>query len=66
MLVLSRKLEEQIVIGDRITITVLAVRGNRVKLGIHCPADIPVHRKEVAESIHRSMSAVNSEVLCLQ
>jgi len=51
MLVLSRKREEVIVIGNGITITVLAVSGDRVKLGIVAPAEVPVHREEVFRSI---------------
>ncbi len=52
MLVLSRKLSEAIVIGDGITISVLAVHGDRVKLGIDAPAEIPVHRQEVSRRIN--------------
>lgn len=47
MLVLTRKKEESIVIGDGVTVTVLEVRGNRVRLGINAPQDTPVHRQEV-------------------
>lgn len=51
MLVLSRKLEESIMIGDKIEIKVVAVHGETVKLGITAPRNIPVHRKEVYEEI---------------
>jgi len=51
MLILSRKLNEQIVIGDRIVITVVAIRGGNVRLGIEAPADVPVHRREVYEAL---------------
>ena len=47
MLVLSRKLDESIVIDNRITITVLEVRENRIRLGIEAPEEIPVMRKEL-------------------
>jgi carbon storage regulator len=47
MLVLSRKQGEEITIGNEIIITVLAVRGDRVKIGITAPAEVPVHRKEI-------------------
>ena len=47
MLVLSRTCEETIMIGDDVEITVLDVRGDKVRLGIRAPARIPVHRKEV-------------------
>ena len=51
MLVLSRKRKETIVIGSGITVTVLAVDGDRVKLGIVAPAEVPVHREEVYQRI---------------
>lgn len=50
MLVLSRKAEEQIAIGNGIRITVLSVRGNRVRLGIHAPDDVTIHRLEMVAS----------------
>lgn len=53
MLVLSRKLEESIMIGDKIEIKVIAVHGETVKLGITAPRDIPVHRKEVYDEIEK-------------
>ena len=53
MLVLSRKLEESIMIGDEIEIKVISVQGETVKLGITAPRTIPVHRKEVYEEIER-------------
>ena len=53
MLVLSRKLEESIMIGDEIEIKVISVQGETVKLGITAPRSIPVHRKEVYEEIER-------------
>ena len=51
MLVLSRKRDEQIVIGDDIVIMVLEIRGDKVRLGIQAPADVPVHRQEVFEKL---------------
>ena len=54
MLVLSRKCGESIVVADNITVTVLEVRGGRVKLGIAAPGDTTIHRAEVYEKIvHR-------------
>ena len=53
MLILTRKVEESITIGNRITVSVLEVRGNQVKLGIEAPRDIPVNRTEIFESIIR-------------
>jgi len=53
MLVLSRHRDEQIMIGDEIIITVVEIRGDKVRLGIEAPPDIPVHRLEVYERIKR-------------
>ncbi|HKI37340.1 MAG TPA: carbon storage regulator CsrA [Gemmataceae bacterium] len=52
MLVLSRKKNESIVINNDITVTVVEIRGDKVRLGIVAPKDIPVHRQEVFEAIH--------------
>lgn len=49
MLVLARKFDESIVIGNDITITVLRIDGDTVRLGITAPIEVPVHREEVAE-----------------
>lgn len=57
MLVLSRKLGEVITIGDDISVTVLAVDGERVKLGIVAPAEVPVHREEVYQRIENGSSS---------
>jgi len=51
MLVLSRKKNESIVINDQITIVVVEIRGDKVRLGIEAPKDVPVHRREVYEAI---------------
>ena len=53
MLVLSRKKNESIVINDDITIVVVEIRGERVRLGIECPKDVPVHRREVFDAIQK-------------
>ncbi|MEW5945501.1 MAG: carbon storage regulator CsrA [bacterium] len=53
MLVLSRKLEESVMIGDNVEIKVVGVHGDTVKLGITAPRTIPVHRKEVYEEIEK-------------
>ncbi len=54
MLILSRKLNESIVIDGRITVKIMRVDGDVVKLGIAAPADVPVHRQEVYDEICRS------------
>jgi len=51
VLVLTRKVEESITIGNHITVSILEVRGNQVKLGIRAPKDVPVNRTEIVESI---------------
>ncbi len=56
MLVLSRQKDESIMIGDDVEITIVDVRGDKVRLGIAAPKDIPVHRKEVYEAIQREKS----------
>ena len=53
MLVLSRQRDESIMIGDNVQITVVDIRGDKVRLGIVAPAEIAVHRKEVYEAIQR-------------
>lgn len=53
MLVLSRRKDESIVIGDNIHVTVVDIRGDAVRLGITAPKDIPVYRKEIYEAIQR-------------
>ena len=53
MLVLSRKPNESICISSDIVVTVLSIRGDNVKLGIEAPREMPVHRQEVYEAIHR-------------
>jgi carbon storage regulator len=53
MLVLSRHRDESIMIGDDIVVTIVDIRGDKVRLGIDAPSDIPVHRQEVYEAIQR-------------
>ena len=54
MLVLSRKKNESIIINDNITVTVIEIRGDKIRLGIEAPKDVSVHRREVYEAIHGS------------
>jgi len=58
MLVLSRQRDESIMIGDHIVITIVDIRGDKVRLGIQAPAEVPVHRQEVYEAIKRENSGV--------
>ena len=57
MLVLSRKKNESIVINNDVVVTVVEIRGDKVRLGIVAPKDVPVHREEVYEAIHGSKPA---------
>ncbi len=59
MLVLSRQRDESIIIGDNIVITVVDIRGDKVRLGINAPTEIPVHRQEVYEAIQRENQRAN-------
>jgi carbon storage regulator len=51
VLILTRRIGEKIVIGDNVTITVLGVKGNQIRVGIEAPRDVPVHREEIYQRI---------------
>jgi carbon storage regulator len=53
MLVLSRQRDESIIIGTNVVVTIVDIRGDKVRLGIEAPQEIPVHRREVYEAIQR-------------
>ena len=57
MLVLSRQRDETIMIGDDVEITIVDIRGDKVRLGISAPPHVPVHRKEVYEAIRKEQQA---------
>jgi len=63
MLVLSRTTDESIMVGENIEITIIAVRGNKVRLGITAPRSIPVHRKEVYKAIHREKTPTKLQLI---
>jgi carbon storage regulator len=54
MLVLTRKKNESIIINDNIVVTVVDIRGDKVRLGFDAPKEVPIHRREVYEAIKRS------------
>jgi carbon storage regulator len=60
MLVLSRKKNESIVINNDITIVVVEIRGDKVRLGVEAPKEVPVHRREVYDAIKRHASGESS------
>lgn len=53
MLVLSRQRDQSIIINDNVVVTIVDIRGDKVRLGIEAPSEIPVHRREVFEAIQR-------------
>ena len=59
MLILSRKKNDRIIINDNINVVVVEIRGDRVKLGIEAPREIPVHRHEVFDAIQRNRNSLS-------
>lgn len=57
MLILTRRVGETVMIGENVTVTVLGVKGNQVRVGINAPKDISVHRKEIFERIKKERAA---------
>ena len=61
MLILTRRVGETVMIGDEVTITVLGVKGNQVRVGINAPKSVAVHREEIYERIKREQQADSPE-----
>ena len=61
MLILTRRVGETLMIGDSVTITVLGVKGNQVRLGVNAPKDVSVHREEIYQRIQREHGEEDGE-----
>lgn len=61
MLILTRKVGESLLIGDDISITILNIRGNQVKIGVNAPKDVSVHREEIYQRIKEAQNEQQSE-----
>jgi carbon storage regulator len=61
MLILTRRVGETLMIGDEVTVTVLGVKGNQVRIGVNAPRDVAVHREEIYERIKREQEMQAAE-----
>jgi carbon storage regulator len=56
MLILTRRANEKLMVGDDVTVTVLSISGNQVRIGVNAPRHVPVHREEIYEKVKRQKS----------
>ncbi len=61
MLILTRRVGETLMIGDEVTVTVLGVKGNQVRIGVNAPKEVSVHREEIYERIKNEKNGGNNE-----
>ncbi|MDZ7787845.1 MAG: carbon storage regulator CsrA [Halofilum sp. (in: g-proteobacteria)] len=61
MLILTRRVGETLMVGDEVSVTVLGVKGNQVRLGVNAPKDVAVHREEIYERIKSEQDPVEGE-----
>ena len=61
MLILTRRVGESLMVGDDITVTVLGVKGNQVRIGVNAPKDVSVHREEIYERIQSEKNAGDTD-----
>ncbi len=61
MLILTRRIGETLMVGDEVTITVLGVKGNQVRIGVNAPKDVAVHREEIYQRIQREKGSEEDE-----
>ena len=60
MLILTRKVNESLMVGDDVTVTVLGIKGGQIRIGINAPLDVAVHRQEVFERIQKERGEVEN------